>query len=68
MVELKAIDAGARLQAGGFEAPVNGAPGAGFQFHIRKPLQGGRNTHVFSSSFRNRLFDLMAHRCQVQLL
>jgi hypothetical protein len=41
MVEVEAVDAGLHLQAGTFEAAVNGAALASFEFHIGEPLQRG---------------------------
>jgi hypothetical protein len=68
MVELKAVDAGPRLQTRGLEAAINGTSCPSFQLHVSEPLQGGGHTHVFGGSFSNRLFDLMTHGGQVQLL
>ena len=68
MVELEAVDAGARLQTRGSEAAIDGTSGPSFQLHVGEPLQRGGHTQVFRGSFSNRLFDLMTDGRKVQLL
>jgi hypothetical protein len=51
MLELKGIDAGLRLQARAFEAAVDGALFAGFQFHVGQPFQSGGHAEILGGGF-----------------
>jgi hypothetical protein len=68
MVEVKAIDAGLRLQAGALEAALDGASVAGLEFYVGEPLDGRRHAEVLGRRLSEGRFDLAAHRIQMQLL
>ena len=68
MVEVKGVDAGLRLQARAFEAAVDGALFAGFQFHVGEPLQGGRRAEILGGGFSQSRLQLAAHGGQAQLI
>jgi len=68
MEEVKGIDAGLRLQTRAFEAAVDGALFASFQFHVGEPLQGGRRAEVLGGCFSQSRLQLAAYGGQAQLV
>jgi len=68
VVEVKAVDAGLRLQTGALEATFDGAPLTRFQFHIGEQFESSENTEIAPSGISDSRFDLAAHRSQIQLL
>ena len=61
VMEVKGVDAGLRLQTGAFEAAVDGALFASFQFQVGEPLQGGRRTEILRGGFSQSRLQLAAH-------
>ena len=68
MVEVKGVDAGLRLQARAFEAALDGAAVARFQFHVGEPFQSRGHAEILGGGFRDGRLQLAAHRRQVQLV
>ena len=68
VVEVKSVDTGLGLQARESETPLNGALGAGFDFHVGKPLQGRRRAEILGGGFSQSSLQLAAHGRQIQLI
>ena len=68
MMKVKGVDAGLRLQTRTFEAAVDGALFAGFQFHVGEPLQGSCRTEILRGSFSQSRLQVVAHGRQAQLI
>ena len=68
VVEVEGIDTGPRLQARTFEAPLNRALGARFDFHVGEPFQRGRRAEILSGGFRQSRLQLTAHGRQTQMV
>lgn len=67
-MEVKGVDTGLGLQTRPSETPLNGALGAGFDFHVGKPLQGRRRAEVLGGGISQSGLQLAAHGGQTQLI
>ena len=67
-MEVKGVDAGLRLQAGAFEAAVDGALFTSFQLQVGEPLQSSRRTEILRGGFSQSRLHLAAHGRQTQLI
>jgi hypothetical protein len=67
-MEVKSVDAGLGLEARESETPLNGALGAGVDFHIGQPLQGRRRAEILGGGFSQSSLQLAAHGRQTQLI
>ena len=61
MVEVKGVDAGLNLQAGTFEAALNGTMLARVQFQVGEPFQGSRDAEVFGRGFSDGGLQISSH-------
>jgi len=68
VVKVEAVDRRLGLQAGELETTFDGTLVAILEFTIDESFQGLRQAEVFSGGLSQHLIQMVAYRCQIQLL